>query len=56
MGGLSAASQARISVPQDIFPLCAFDDDPLFQDHERGYDLRLTGSDKHGGNMLWNYF
>ncbi len=24
-----------------------FDDDPLFQDHECGYDLCLTGSDKH---------
>ena len=30
MGGLSAASQARISVPQDISFVC-FDDDPLFK-------------------------
>lgn len=30
MGGLSAASQARLSVPQDISFVC-FDDDPLFK-------------------------
>lgn len=30
MGGLSAASQARISIPEDISFVC-FDDDPLFK-------------------------
>lgn len=54
MGGLSAANQARLSVPQDISFVC-FDDDPLFKTMSAAMtcvsqDLKSMG--KHAVELL----
>lgn len=54
MGGLSAASQARISVPQDISFVC-FDDDPLFKTMSATMTCvsqDLTSMGKHAVELL----
>jgi LacI family transcriptional regulator len=54
MGGLSAASQARISVPQDISFVC-FDDDPLFKTMSAAMTCvsqDLTSIGKHAVELL----
>ena len=54
MGGLSAASQARISVPQDISFVC-FDDDPLFKTMSAAMTCvsqDLTSMGKHAVELL----